>query len=159
MIDIVPGAIGVIQIDGETEQPAKQDGTLTVSVTGVAAPDGTFVPIGVFPAGWDPAVDPDPLEWMVAAGGGVLAASAASDTVRTHVPEGDGDVWIGQGGSFYDVYVWVDMNGNFEETMFPEPGVDLVLSVFPTTVEIDGDTVLYFTGGDFELAPDPFAGP
>ena len=159
VIDIVPGAIGVIQIDGETEQPAKQDGTLTVSVTGVAAPDGTFVPIGVFPAGWDPAVDPDPFGSLLATGGGVVAAGAASDTVRTHVPEGGDDVWIGQGGSFYDVYVWVDMNGNFEETMFLEPGVDLVATVFPTTVEIDGNTVLYFTGGDFELAPDPFAGP
>lgn len=153
-IEVVPGAVLQINVGGEGEEPAPQDGTLTVSFSGVPAPDGTHVPIGVFREGWDPAADLDWLEWLVAGGGGEVIGGAASDTVRDFMydeamhPDQPPD-WIGEEGAIYLVYAWVDVNGNFEETMAPDAG-DLVMTQ-PREVMIEGATFVHITGEEFEL--------
>jgi hypothetical protein len=143
-INITPGVIGMIGVSGEEHE----NGTLTVSVTDVAAPEETSVLMGVFPAGIDPGTDPMAL--ILAMGHIVLFGGSGNDTVS--VPDSE-DLWIGTGGEFYDVYIWVDVNDNLDIVMYPEPGIDLQLSTFPVTVEIDGDTHLSFQGSDFVVVP------
>ena len=63
------------------------------------------------------------------------------------------DTWVGTGGSSYDVYLWVDMNGNRDTVLYPESGVDLQLSDTPSTVEIDGNTTVTLTLADFVTVP------
>jgi len=149
VITVVPGNIGMIQVQGEPAQPVEQDGTLTIHLTGVDAPDGTNVPIGVYPAGFDPGSG-DPLSALVAVAGGELEGGNLDSSARI---SGTETLWIGEGGSSYDVYVWLDMNNNLDTVMFPEPGIDYQLSTFPVTVEINGNVDLYFTGASFVPVP------
>ncbi len=144
VINITPGCIGVIDFAGEDGD----DGTLTVSVTEIPAPEDYAVLAGVFEAGVDPF--PDPMSLILAEGHILLADGAGSDILTM---PGSEDPWIGTGGDSYDVYVWVDMNDNLEEVIYPEPGIDLQLATYPLTVDIDGDMTLEFTGSDFVLTP------
>ena len=148
-INIIPGLIGYIDIDPGNEEPPIEDGTLTVSLTDLSAPDGTYVPIGVYPAGVDPVVDPFGL--IEAMGGLELIGGGGSSLMTEPNTE---TTWIGTGGVSYDVYIWVDMNGNLEFGAYePEPGIDLQLVDFPVVVEINGDTTIEFTGSDFIVVP------
>ena len=149
-INIIPGFIGYIDITPGSEGISEEDGTLTVSLTGISAPDGTFTPMGLFPEGAD--MSGDPMLLIVAMGGDPgLIGGAVSSTMcvpNTQIP------WIGTGGTTYDLYIWVDMNGNLEFGAYmPEPGIDLQLTDFPVTVEINGDTSMEFTGSNFILVP------
>jgi len=149
VIDIVPGFIGEINIEPEEDEPEKEDGTLTVSVTGVDAMDDTAVYMGVYEAGVDP--EEDPFLLILAMGEIWLMGGAGSTTVQE--PDAEAD-WVGTGGSFYDVYVWVDMNQNLPMgNYFPEPGTDLMLADYPFTFEVDGNVYLEFEGGDFIVVP------
>lgn len=153
VIEVVPGAVLEINVGGEGEEPAPQDGTLTVSFADVPAPDGTGLLIAVFREGWDPAVHGDDwLEWLVAVGDGRLVGGAASDRVREFSLDGDFPDWIGEEGAFYLVYAWVDVNGNFEQTMAPDAG-DLVLKDL-VTVQIEGATFVLIMGDEFEVLSD-----
>ena len=149
VIDIIPGCIGVINVSGGGEEPDKEDGTLTVAVTDLAAQDDTAVYIGVFP----PGADLTSWETLMQASGEIwLLGGAGSETAV--IGSGGEDLWIGTGGDFYDVYIWVDLNRNLPDgNYYPEPGLDLQLSDFPVTLEIDGDTNLYFQGSDFVEVP------
>jgi hypothetical protein len=148
VINVTPGCIGVIDVSGGGEVPNEEDGTLTVSVADLFLPDDTSVLVGVYEAGVDPY--PDPLALIQATGQFELYNGAGSGAVNE--PDSD-TVWIGTGGSFYDVYVWVDINENLDVIMYPEPGIDLQLAAFPVTVEISGDTVLSLQGSDFVVVP------
>jgi hypothetical protein len=148
VVSITPGCIGVIDVAGGSAE--KEDGTLTVHLAGIGAPDGTRALVGVFPAGVDPM--PDPMAVIVAVAGGDLMDGALTSTATV---EGEQTVWAGAGGNRYDLYIWVDMNNNADTVMYPEPGVDLQLLSFPYVVEIDGDTDVYFEGSDFILVQDP----
>ena len=155
VINITPGVIGLIQVEGEGgggETPA--DGTLTVHLTGVADPDsselldGIHVPMGVYEHGADPGEDP--LGALQAVGGDDLVGGALVDTMTYDESE---DEWIGTGGELYDLYIWFDVDGDLDETFFPELGTDWVLGVFPMVVEIDGETHIYID--DPELVDPP----
>ena len=157
VIEVVPGAILEINVGGEGEEPAPQDGTLTVSFSGVDAPDGTGVLMAVFSEGWvwDPAADfADAFDWIVAGGDGRLMDGATSDRVRSFMydeamyPDQPPD-WIGEEGVTYLVWAFVDMNGNFEDTMAPDAG-DLVVT-HPREVTIEGATFVHITGDQFEV--------
>jgi len=149
-INIIPGLIGYIEITPDSEGSSEEDGTLTISLTGISAPDGTFTPMGLFPEGAD--MSGDPMLLIVAMGGdpGLMdgAVSSIMCVPNTQTP------WIGTGGTSYDLYVWVDMNDNLELGVYmPESEIDLQLNEFPVTVEINGDTIVEFTGSDFVLTP------
>jgi hypothetical protein len=155
VINITPGVIGMIQVEGEDgggEPPA--DGTLTVHLTdvhhpdGFLMPDGTMVPIGVYEHGVDPGEDP--MEALLAVGGNELTDGATESTMTYESTE---DLWIGTGGELYDVYIWFDVDGDLDETLFPELGTDWVLGEFPVTVMINGETHIYID--DPELVEPP----
>jgi hypothetical protein len=101
---------------------------------------------GLFDADADPLSDPllAVVDFTVSGGGG-------SDTMSGNVPPYE--TWVGTGGNSYDVYLWVDMNGNRDTVQYPEAGEDMQLSDFPVAVEIDGDTTITFTLADFVTVP------
>jgi len=149
VIEIVPGCVGTIEMPGGGEPPQMEDGRIFVHLNGMLVPDDTTVPIGVFPAGIDPSQDP--MGTMAAMGGSeIIGGEMFSTMTEPDTPI----VWFGTGGEYYDVYIWIDMNNNLDEVMFPEPDEDLQAIVFPVTVQIDGDVTLEFDYDDFEVVEE-----
>jgi hypothetical protein len=152
VIDIIPGYIGVINIEPGGEQP-QEDGTVTVTLTEADVANGHCALVGVYPAGTDPGIDP--MGKLVAMGNFEVVSGYGSMTL-TETGDYPQPVWYGTGGKSYDVYIWVDMNDNLEYGVYwQEPGIDLQLSSFPVVVVIDGDVYLNYTGSDFVVTPDP----
>jgi len=131
--------------DGETP-PTKEDGTLTVGLTAADAIEGKDVLGGLVNAGANPAIDP-----ILAGVDFSVSSGSGSATMAIMAPPYD--IWVGTGGSSYDVYLWVDMNGNRDTVQYPESGVDMQLSTFPFTVVIDGDVTVTYTGADLVTVP------
>jgi hypothetical protein len=140
------GIIGCEPPDDDGTPPPKEDGTLTVVVTEAGAIDGKDVLGCVLDGGADPYTAP-----MLA--GVDCTVSGGSGMGMMQIFEPPYDTWVGTGGSSYDVYLWVDMNGNRETVLYPESGVDLQLSDWPSTVEIDGNTTVTLTLADFVTVP------
>jgi hypothetical protein len=135
---------------GETDwsqiPPSKQDGTLTMGLINAFSVDGKRVVFGVFDAGADPLSDP-----LLAGGDFDVTGGSGSGTANEVVaPYG---AWIGTGGTSYDVYLWVDMDGDSATVQYPESGVDMRLTTYPVTVEIDDDVSLTYQGSDLETVP------
>jgi len=120
--------------------PAIEDGTLTIGVT-VAS--GITILYGVYDAGADPLTDP-----LRASGEFDLFSGTGSITATDFY----GD-WIGTGGNSYDVYIWMDMDGDYDTVQYAESGVDMQLKILPVTVEIDGNISLTYLGSAFETVP------
>ena len=120
------------------------DGTLTVGLVGYSTGDGHQALFGVYAGGSDPYTDPIIAmgQFTIGDGGGSFQAEDPSN-----------NPWTGTGGTTYDVYLWVDLNDNWETITFPESGDDSVASSFPYSVLIDGNVTITFTGANMVPAP------
>lgn len=113
-------------------------GTLTVSVSGISGHDGDVLLFGVFAENADLQND-DP----VAYGEQTIASGAASATALDNTTD---QTWTGSGGVTYDLYVFIDGNGNEE----PDNGEDAVNGLATAEkITIDGDQTANFTDTDF----------
>jgi hypothetical protein len=143
---LLMGVSGCQPPDGDGPPPAKEDGTLTMALSDAAAIEGIDVLGAAFEHGADPMASPmlAVVDFTVSGGGG---SGAMRDTDPPY------DTWVGTGGGSYDVYLWVDMNGNRATVQYPESGVDMQLADFPLAVVIDGDTTVTLTAADFVTVP------
>jgi len=116
------------------------DGTVTVVLTGAAAQDGEGFLFAVFAAGADIAVA-DPL----GLGGPVIISGGTASGVALDVATGTQTVSF-DGGDKYDVYVLVDLNGNFDM----DPGEPVASR---TGLEVDGDMTVTFDYATLTPAP------
>jgi hypothetical protein len=120
-------------------------GTLTVSIAGApSGADGKSLYIGMYEGGADPLTESivGTGEILLSAGETVSDVIEESLTNETSFDPGD-----------YDLYLWIDMNDNFDTVTAPEQGTDMSHISFPLSVTIDGDTTLNLASVGFELFP------
>jgi hypothetical protein len=122
------------------------EGTLTIGLTAAGVVEGKRTMFAVFDAGANPYTDTmlATNEFDVVSGTG---SSTAAETLPPYLD------WLGTGGNSYDVYLWVDIDGDSATVQYPESGVDMRLKTFPVTVEIDGNITLTYSGTDLETVP------
>ncbi len=122
-----------------------EDGTITVGVIGAGDHNGENFLLAVFAAGADPEVD-DPIGWNTA----VIVSGMAQGVVLD--PENLPAPFTFTGGTTYDVYGLIDLDGSTDLTIG-----DYVSQKF--SVEVDGDMVVEFDyPTDFVLSVDPIIG-
>ena len=122
------------------------DGTLPISLTAAGAVEGKGTLFAVLDSGADPYSDP-----LLAGGDFDIVGGTGNATAAVMVsPYGD---WVGTGGHTYDVYLWVDIDGDSATVQYPESGVDMRLKTYPVTVDIDANISLTYSGTDVETVP------
>jgi hypothetical protein len=117
-----------------------------VGLTAAGIVEGKRTLFGVYDAGADPYTDP-----MLAAGDFDVVSGTGSSTAAELLPPYLD--WLGTGGNSYDVYLWVDIDGDSETVQSHESGVDMQLKTFPVTVEIDGNISLTYLDTALETVP------
>jgi len=126
-----------LDLDYENDLTAydPENGTLTVSVSGLTSSDGDYLTVVVTEVDGDTSgIDETTAE---------IVNGAASLVVKDQVnPSED---WIGAGGSWHDVYILIDENGdgNGDNGELAVDGLEAQIIV------IDSDTVLEYTADDF----------
>jgi hypothetical protein len=121
------------------------EGTLTVSIVG--APSGAvgkLLYMGLFESG------ADPITSSLLATGEILLSNEQESHVMDHSVL---DEKIILDGGAYDLYLWIDMNDNFDTVKEPEQSIDMTHKIYPFGVTINGDTTVTLLAAGFELFP------
>lgn len=139
-----PGAIDgnkTVTVDySQLTAYAPTSGTLSVGLTGASEYAGKTIYIGVLPRGVDPMAN-EPL----ADGSAVISPQGTASMTAQTVPGGGN--WIGSGDAEYDVYAFIDMDGNGEANG-PNNG-DLLHSPAPVIYWQYGDAVMPTLASDY----------
>jgi hypothetical protein len=153
VVNITPGVIGAIDVAEPGEDPEPEGSTLTVHLTGMGDPDPEFFTLacGLF----EPGADPWDYTATILATGGEW--QLVGDVIEAQMELFDVDeIWYGTDGEFYDLYIWLDMDGNLHDVPFPEEGSDLVYHTWPLpiVVQLSGpSTVVSVDFSEFVPAP------
>ncbi len=116
-------------------------GTLTLTISGATDYAGKTLYIGVLNPGDDPlTVEP------IADGSATIASDGTAEILAVTVPTGG--TWSGTGDDEYDVYAFIDMNGN-GESGGPDVG-DMVYDPAPVTYWQYGDKEMPTEASDYE---------
>ena len=117
-------------------------GTLTVEMFNYpAGSEGHFLYMVLYPRG------PGIVICAVVASGELLIGTVASTVLESSFAVDENLLNPGD----YSLYLWIDMNDNFDTESDPEVGIDMTHTSLPVIVTIDGDTTVTIIASDFEL--------
>jgi hypothetical protein len=119
-------------------------GTLTVEIAGCpSGAEDCKLYLQLYTAG------ADPMASSLMATGSILLGSEKSDVMVD--PFTAEDIVLDAGD--YDLYLWIDVNDDYDTLQEPEFNTDLSHASFPFRVTIDSDTTVLITENGFELFP------